>query len=148
MSSTPDATFLAFDFGARRIGVAVGTTVLRSARALLTIDETGTDARFAAIAALLREWQPQGLVVGLPVHADGSPHAMTARAQRFARQLHGRFGLPVLLVDERHTTELARSALRDEGRGGRQHRTERDAVAARIILQAYLDAPHDATLVT
>jgi putative Holliday junction resolvase len=140
----PDATLLAFDFGARRVGVAVGTTTLRSARALTTIDAEETAARFGAIAALIGQWSPQRLVVGLPVHADGTPHALTARARRFARQLHGRFGLPVVLVDERHTSELARQALSQAGQGGRSHRAKRDAVAAQIILQAYLDAPHEA----
>jgi putative Holliday junction resolvase len=147
VTTSPDATLLAFDFGARRIGVAVATT-LGAARALTTVDAEATEPRFAALAALIAEWQPQRLVVGLPVHADGTPHAMTARVRRFARQLHGRFALPVLLVDERHTSELARAALREAGRGGRSHRAERDAVAAQIILQAYLDAPHEAQAVT
>jgi putative Holliday junction resolvase len=140
----PDATLLAFDFGARRIGVAIGTTRLRTARALTTIDDERTDARFQAIAALIAEWQPQQLVVGVPLHADGTPHDMTARARRFARQLAGRFGLPVIEVDERYTSEIARTELRESGRGGREHRAARDAVAARLILQAYLDSPHDA----
>jgi putative Holliday junction resolvase len=139
----PDATLLAFDFGARRIGVALGTTRLRSARPLTTIDTERNDQRFAAIAALIAEWQPDRLVVGLPLHADGTPHAMTARARRFAHQLEGRTGLPVVQVDERHTSELARSALQAEGRGGREHRALRDAVAAQLILQAYLDTPDD-----
>jgi putative Holliday junction resolvase len=144
LATVPDATFLAFDFGTRRIGVAVGTTRLGQARALGTIDAEQADARFAAIATLVTEWQPQALVVGLPVHADGTPHALTARARRFARQLHGRHALPVLLVDERHTSELAKHALAAAGRGGRAQRGQRDAVAAQIILQAYLDAPHEA----
>ena len=143
MAHEPDATLLAFDFGARRIGVAVGTTRLRTARPLTTIDTERNDQRFAAIAALIAEWQPDRLVVGLPLHADGTPHEMTARARRFAHQLEGRTGLPVVQVDERHTTELARSALQADGRGGREHRALRDAVAAQLILQAYLDSPDD-----
>ena len=143
MAHEPDATLLAFDFGARRIGVAVGTTRLRTARPLTTIDTERNDQRFAAIAALIAEWQPDRLVVGLPLHADGTPHDMTARARRFAHQLEGRTGLPVVQVDERHTTELARSALQADGRGGREHRALRDAVAAQLILQAYLDTPDD-----
>ena len=143
MAHEPDATLLAFDFGARRIGVAVGTTRLRTARPLTTIDTERNDQRFAAIAALIAEWQPDRLVVGLPLHADGTPHEMTARARRFAHQLEGRTGLPVVQVDERHTTELARSALQADGRGGREHRALRDAVAAQLILQAYLDTPDD-----
>ena len=143
MGPEPDATLLAFDFGARRIGVAVGTTRLRTARPLTTIDTERNDQRFAAIAALIAEWQPDRLVVGLPLHADGTPHEMTARARRFAHRLEGRTGLPVVQVDERHTTELARSALQADGRGGREHRALRDAVAAQLILQAYLDTPDD-----
>ena len=143
MAHEPDATLLAFDFGARRIGVAVGTTRLRTARPLTTIDTERNDQRFAAIAALIAEWQPDRLVVGLPLHADGTPHEMTARVRRFAHQLEGRTGLPVVRVDERHTTELARSALQADGRGGREHRALRDAVAAQLILQAYLDTPDD-----
>ena len=136
-----DATLLGFDFGLRRIGVAVGTTRLRSARPLTTIDAEATSQRFAAIGALIDEWQPDRLVVGIPLHADGTPHELTARARRFARQLAGRHAVPVVEVDERHTTELARSALREAGRGGRNDRALRDAVAAQIILQAYLDSP-------
>jgi putative Holliday junction resolvase len=144
LAIAPDATFLAFDFGTRRIGVAVGTTRLGQARALATIDAEQTEARFAAIGALLAQWQPQAVVVGLPVHADGTSHALTGRVRRFARQLHGRYAVPVLLVDERHTSELAKLALAQAGRGGRDHRAQRDAVAAQIILQAYLDAPNEA----
>ena len=134
----PPATVLAFDFGTRRIGVAVGNTMLRAAQPLTTIVAERDADRFAAIAALLAQWQPQLLVVGIPVHADGAAHAMTARAQRFARQLAGRFGLPVEHADERHTTELAQSALDalGAGRGGREIR---DAVAAQLILQGWFD---------
>ena len=142
-AALPDATLLAFDFGTRRIGVALGTTRLRTARALTTIEAEDNERRFAAIAALIDEWQPHALVIGLPLHADGSPHEMTARARRFARQLHGRHKLPVIEVDERFTSELARSALRQAGHGARDERGLRDALAAQIILQAYLDSPHD-----
>jgi putative Holliday junction resolvase len=134
----PPATVLAFDFGTRRIGVAVGNTILRAARPLATIVAERDADRFAAIAALLAQWQPQLLVVGIPVHADGAAHAMTVRARKFARQLAGRFGLPVELADERHTTELAQSAL-DAAGAGRGGRDTRDAVAAQLILQGWFD---------
>ncbi len=101
-------TFLAFDFGTLRVGVAVGNTLMRQAQPLTSIAATG-DARFAAIGALLREWQPDELVVGVPTHPDGAAHDNTHRARRFARQLHGRFNLPVHEVDERYTTTEARS---------------------------------------
>jgi putative Holliday junction resolvase len=90
-------TILAFDFGTRRIGVAVGETTLGLAHPLATIAADGDDDRLAAIASLVREWQPALLVVGLPTHADGTPHAMTARAQEFARRLEARFRLTVEL---------------------------------------------------
>lgn len=153
MSATPDArgattlaaphgAVLAFDFGTRKIGVALGNTVTRLARPLTTIHEEANAPRFAAIAALIEAWQPAALVVGRPLHGDGSEHAMTARADRFARQLEGRFGLPVIAVDERYTTQLAGAALA-AGRAARDRapRADRDAHAAQIILQAWLDEP-------
>ena len=142
MASTfpsPDATVLAFDFGTRRIGVAMGNTLLRMAQPLVTIDDERTDERFAAIAALIKEWQPGTLVVGLPTHADGSEHDMTQRAQRFARQLEGRYGLPVAQVDERWTTQDAQATLDATGTNGRASRAVRDQVAAQLILQSWFD---------
>ena len=140
-ATSPDATVLAFDFGTRRIGVAVGNTLLRTAQPLVTIDDERTDERFAAIAALIAEWQPGMLVVGLPTHADGTEHDMTQRAHRFARQLEGRFGLPVARVDERWTTQDAKGALAAAGgrRAGREGRAVRDQVAAQLILQGWFD---------
>ncbi|MFO1396107.1 MAG: Holliday junction resolvase RuvX [Burkholderiales bacterium] len=135
---TSPITVLAFDFGTRRTGVAVGNTLTRSAQPLATIEAEGDDARLAAIAPLVAEWQPQALVVGVPVHADGTPHAMTARALRFAQVLEARFALPVQRADERHTTQLAQSALTAAG-AGRSGRAQRDALAAQIILQGWLD---------
>lgn len=131
-----EATVLAFDFGTRRVGVAVGNTLLRAAHPLATIDEERADPRFDAIASLVAQWQPGLFVVGVPLHADGTAHAMTSRARRFARQLHGRFGLPVVEIDERYTTQVAQSEVRGSGPRGR---ARRDAVAAQIILQAYFD---------
>jgi putative Holliday junction resolvase len=142
-ATSPDATVLAFDFGTQRIGVAMGNTLTRRAHPLVTIDEERSDERFAAISALVAEWQPGTLVVGLPTHADGSGHEMTRRAQRFARQLEGRFRLPVALVDERWTTEAAQSVLDDAGITGRKGRAVRDSVAAQIILQSWFDEHDD-----
>jgi putative Holliday junction resolvase len=140
----PDATVLAFDFGTQRIGVAVGNTLTRQAHPLTTIQGERNDERFAAIAALVAEWQPGTLVVGLPTHADGTAHDMTDRARRFARQLDGRFGLPVALVDERWTTQAAQSAQEaagGSGNTGRRGRALRDQGAAQIILQSWFDEP-------
>ena len=141
----PPATVLAFDFGTRRIGVAVGNTLTRAARPLATISAQSTDARFAAVAALIKEWEPNLLVVGLPVHADGAPHAMTERAQRFARQLHALFRLPVELADERWTTQMAQSMLDASGTGGRKGKAVRDQVAAQLILEGWLNEHGAAT---
>jgi putative Holliday junction resolvase len=141
MTPTGEATVLAFDFGTRRVGVAVGNTLVRVAHPLATIEGDANDVRFAAIAALIDEWRPDELVVGVPVHADGAAHDMTLRAQRFARQLAGRFRLPVIEVDERYTTEAAESQLARSGHGGRRGRAQRDEVAAQLILQAYFDEP-------
>jgi putative Holliday junction resolvase len=143
MRREPDATVLAFDFGMRRIGVAVGNTVTRVAHPLATIDDDDPGRRFDAVAALVDEWQPGRLVVGLPLHADGAEHAMTANARAFAHELGRRFSLPVALEDERHTSEVARDTLSAAGRGGRRDRALRDQVAAQIILQAWLDRPDD-----
>ena len=143
MRIEPDATILAFDFGTRRIGVAVGNTLTRVAHPLATIDAADA-SRWTALRALLDEWRPRRLVVGLPVHADGTEHAMTARARDFACELEQRFALPVEFEDERYTSEVARDALAAAGRGGRAERATRDRIAAQIILQAWLDARHDA----
>jgi putative Holliday junction resolvase len=132
-------TVLGFDFGTRRIGVAIGNTLVRVAHPLTTIAAEANAARFAAIAGLIDEWQPGLLVVGRPVHADGTEHRMTARADRFARQLRGRFGMGVALVDERYTSQAAESALAAAGAGAHARKASRDRVAAQLILQSWLD---------
>lgn len=120
-------TFLALDFGLKRTGVAVGNRLLRNAQPQATIRAEG-DARFAKIAERLREWQPDALVVGVPFHPDGAEHENTLRARRFARQLRGRFGLPVFEVDERYsTTEALAAGAKDA-----------DAGAACVILEQFL----------
>ncbi|WP_321952397.1 Holliday junction resolvase RuvX [Paraburkholderia bannensis] len=130
-----EATLLAFDYGEKRIGVALGNVLTRSARALTVIQNRSIDSRFEAVAALLREWQPDRLVVGLPSHPDGTPHVMTKQAKRFGNQLNGRFHLPVEWVDERYSSVDAESRLRERG-----ERAEHvDAEAACVILQQYLD---------
>jgi putative Holliday junction resolvase len=124
-------SFLAFDFGTRRVGVASGNTVLGAAAPLRTLQATGR-ALLGAIEALVREWQPDALVVGIPFHPDGAPHDNTRRAQRFARQLQGRFGMPVHEVDERYTTTEALAA----------GASDPDAAAAALILDQYLRTLH------
>jgi len=120
-------SFLAFDFGLKRTGVAVGTRMLRTATPQGTIRAEG-DARFAQVAERIREWQPDALVVGVPLHPDGAPHENTARAQKFARQLRGRFGLQVYEVDERYSTTEALAA----------GAADADAASACIILEQFL----------
>jgi len=143
VSLPANATILAFDFGTRRIGVAVGNTILRTAQPLATLSITRDDAHaLTAIRQLVEQWQPELLVVGLPVHADGTPHAMTRRARRFARDLENEFARPVRLVDERYTTAAAAASLR-ESRAGRAGRAVRDELAAQAILQAFLDEPDE-----
>jgi putative Holliday junction resolvase len=137
-------TILAFDFGTRRIGVAVGETAIGLAHPLVTIAAEQNEHRFAAIESLISEWRPSMLVVGLPLHADGTEHALTARARRFAKQLEGRFGLTAELIDERFTTHAATAALSDAGVKARSHKGVRDQVAAQLILQTYFDR-RDAT---
>jgi putative holliday junction resolvase len=139
--SIPTGTLLAFDFGTKRIGIAVGNTISNTAQPLTTINDERTDPRFAAIAALLEEWEPSALVVGLPCNDDGTPHAMTALSRRFANRLKGRFNLPTLLVDERYTSAAASSVLDEEGIHGRKQKTLIDQYAAQQILQAYFDEP-------
>ena len=120
-------TLLSLDYGTRRVGVAVGNTLLCQAQPLTTVAAQG-DARFVALAALIKEWQPAALVVGVPFHPDGAEHENTLRARRFSRQLQGRFGLPVHEVDERYTTTEALSL------GAR----DADAAAAALILDQFL----------
>lgn len=120
-------SFLAFDFGLKRTGVAVGNRLTRSATPQATIRAEG-DARWPPVAARIAEWQPDALVVGVPFHPDGAAHENTRRAQRFARQLRARFQLPVYEVDERYsTTEALTGGARDA-----------DAAAAAIILEQFL----------
>lgn len=123
-------TVLAFDFGLKRIGVAIGNTMICQAKPLRVIMAIANEPKFAAIAALIAEWGATRIVVGLPSHPDGTEHEMSARCRRFANQVHGRFGLPVELVDERYSSAVI-SARRGEVIDDR---------AAAIILQQYFDA--------
>ena len=97
-------TILAFDFGTKLIGVAVGNSVIRQAQSLKTIQNKSLDETFKGIQQLVKEWEVTHLVVGLPTHPDGAEHEMTNRAKRFGNQLHGRLSLPVIWVDERYTS--------------------------------------------
>lgn len=132
-------TLLAFDFGLKRIGVAVGEWPLAQAHPLTTIHGEANAERFATIEALIREWRPVSLVVGVPLTLDGTPHDMTARSIRFANQLHGRFGLPVEHAEERLSSVEAEERLRAGGHSSRSARDHVDAIAAQIILQCFFE---------
>lgn len=126
--SGPTLSYLAFDYGLRRVGVATGNSLMRQAQPLRTIAAEG-DARFQQIGQLIAEWRPDALIVGVPFHPDGQPHDNTARARKFIGQLRGRFRLPVHEVDERYsTTEAIAAGARDL-----------DAASAAILLQQFFD---------
>jgi putative Holliday junction resolvase len=132
-------TVLAFDFGEKRIGTAIGETTSGMAHPLTTIHAADKQRRFAAIAALINEWQPASLVVGLPSHMDGTEHEISRLARKFAGELTRRFGLPVDLVDERLTSAAAESSLDESGVASHKRKNMVDAVAAQHILQDFLD---------
>lgn len=136
----PAGTVLAFDFGVKRIGVAVGETVVGIASPLGAIRGESNAARFARIGELVIEWRPVGFVVGRPRHSDGAVHATALLAERFARRLHARHALPVVFVDETLSSAAAEQALR-AARTRSRRPGDVDAMAATIILQSYLDAP-------
>lgn len=121
-----EGVVLGFDFGMRRIGVAIGNSVTREARPLQTIEAVG-EARWNALGVVIARWQPVQLVVGIPCHPDGAHHAMTASCERFARQLEGRSRLPVARVDERYSSAVVERA------------EDVDAAAAAIIVQQWFD---------
>ncbi|ETD72167.1 Holliday junction resolvase [Pelistega indica] len=127
-----ELTVLAFDFGLKKIGVALGNTLLKQATPLTIIQTATKQARFEEIERLLKKWQPQQLVVGLPLTEDGQEQYASLHARRFANQLQGRFNLPVQLIDERGSSLEAQQRLGNH--------TLDDAVAAAIILERYFDA--------
>ena len=139
--SYPDiaGTVMAFDFGEKRIGVATGETMLKVAHPLTTINAEENEAKFAQIAALIQEWRPALLVVGLPMHLDGEAHLLTQLSKKFAQRLEGRFNLPVVMVDERLSSFDAAQNLNAAGIKGIKQKTLLDAVAAQSILQSYFD---------
>ena len=134
MPSLAPITVMAFDYGTRRVGVAVGNTELRASQALKTIVAANTDTLFFEIERVLQEWQPGQIVVGLPMHPDGAEHEMTAKAKRFGNQIHGRFNLPVTWVDERYTSAVLEA--------NPQMNDNLDAHSAALILEQYFAEHH------
>lgn len=139
-ATPPGTTVLAFDFGEKRIGVAVGDTTVGIAHPLTVIAAEDNATRFDVIATLIAEWRPARLVVGEPAYADGSEHPVGRLARRFAHRLEGRFGIAVTLVDERLTSSAAAAGLIEAGTASRRRRQIIDAVAAQEILRTYLES--------
>ena len=133
-------TVLAFDFGERRIGVAVGDLEIRIAHPLTTIEADDNRTRFAVIAGLIAEWHPVTLVVGIPLQTHPAPHEVARLARRFARRLQGRFGIETHLVDERLTSHAAQADLREQGVRGQRAKHALDAAAAQHILQTHFNS--------
>jgi putative Holliday junction resolvase len=132
-------TVIGFDFGERRIGVAVGETSTRIANPLGAIEESANTQRFRRIDALVEEWRPAAFVVGEPRHGDGSEHAIAALCAKFARRLAARYHVAVALVDETLTSAIAEESLRAMRARSRNRKADIDALAATLILQSYLD---------
>ena len=130
---------LAFDFGTTRIGVAQGEASVAIAHPLETISGSLNQEKFARIATLITQWQPEFLVVGLPTYIDGTEHELTRLSRKFGRQLHGRFTMPVYWVDERLSSLYAEELLRQAGVRGRKQKSILDAVAAQAILQSFFE---------
>lgn len=133
------AIILAFDFGTKRIGVAIGQRVTKMARALVTLSAKDGVPHWDKVAGLIKRWQPQAFVVGLPLNMDGSEQPLTQMARQFAKMLHERYHLPVHEVDERLTTVAARERLFEEGGYQALQEGQVDSMAAQFILQTWLD---------
>lgn len=132
-------TILAFDFGTRNIGVAVGQTLTRTADELPPLPARDGIPDWDSIGRLLSEWQPQLLVVGLPLNMDGSPSELSARAKKFGNRLHGRFGLQVEMMDERLSTFSAKGEALNRGHRGDYASNPVDSIAARLILESWFE---------
>ncbi|UOO75928.1 Holliday junction resolvase RuvX [Neisseria sp. Dent CA1/247] len=139
MLKAPRGTTLAFDFGEMRIGVAEGDAEVGTAHPISTVTGDSNDAKFEAIAKLVKEWQPKHFVVGLPVHTDGTEHELTRLSRKFGRRLHGRFNLPVYWVDERMSSLYAESLLAEAQVFGKKQKQVLDQVAAQAILQGFFE---------
>lgn len=138
-SARIEGSVLGFDFGEKRIGVALGEHLLGIAHPLTTIATEINDERFRLIGELIAEWKPVTLVVGLPLSLEGEEHRLTLLCKRFARRLEGRFNLPVVMIDERLSSAEASQTLKGLGIGGRKQKPMIDQVAAQHILQSYFD---------
>ncbi len=144
--SNKPLTLLAFDFGTRQIGVAIGQTLLGSANPLTVLKARDGVPNWSQIEDLLKKWQPDQLLVGLPLNMDDSESEFCARTRKFARRLHGRFGLQVSMVDERLSTFEAKQIIREQGKRQGSYRDQPiDDLAAVMILKSWLSDPSGAT---
>lgn len=137
----PDAVFIGFDFGYKRIGMAIGQRLTYSASPLATVQAQLGIPNWKDIDKVLHQWNPQALIVGLPTCIDNSKQYTTAAAQRFAQELENRYHLPVYLVDERLSTKQARSDMFAKGGYKKINKAEIDSIAACIILEQWLNYP-------
>jgi len=137
MAAMGQRLVLAFDFGTRRIGVAVGNELLKSARELTPLPARDGIPDWDQLARLIKEWQPDLFVVGLPLNMDGSESAMSTRARKFGNRLHGRYGKPCQMVDERGTTREAKQIAHAAGHRGNYREDSVDGIAAVLILEGW-----------
>ena len=140
---TGERTFLGFDYGVRRIGVALGQELTKQASGLTTLTSVQQKPDWQSIGQLIEEWTPDALIVGIPVHMDGKEHEITQKAKKFCRQLEGRYNLPVYQVDERLSSVEAEAQLSRQKKPGKQNRYTKakiDETAAKIILQSWLES--------
>jgi len=139
MADPTTETLLAFDYGQKYIGVAVGSTFSGLAEPLTTLHVKNGQPVWEQVSTLIAQWQPKALVLGLPLNMDGSDNAMTRAARKFGNRLKARYNLPIHMVDERLSSRVARATLMEAGISPRQHKRHLDSLAAQTILQAYLN---------
>lgn len=136
---TPPKTILAFDYGTRYIGVAVGQSITGGAKILKALKANDGIPDWEDIKSLINEWRPDQLVIGLPLNMDGSPSAMTSRAEKFARRLHGRFGLPVATMDERLSSFEAKGEIIERTSSRDFKKQNVDSLSAKLILESWFN---------
>lgn len=134
-----EGNIIGFDFGQRRIGVAIGNNVSKTAQALITIESATNTQKFEAIQKIMEEWMPMSIVVGVPFNVDGSEHKVTNLCKKFAKQLEEKYSLPIHLIDERYTSIEASHEFKNKKNDVKKKKLLIDQIAAKIILQSYLD---------
>ncbi len=134
-----EGNIIGFDFGEKRIGVAIGNNISKSAQALITIESASSNQKFEAIQKIMDEWKPVSIVVGVPFNVDGSEHKVTNLCKKFAKQLEQKYALPIHLIDERYTSIEASYEIQDKKIDLKKKKLLIDQIAAKIILQSYLD---------